>query len=144
MDKIQNSIEGREYSCGVFLDFSKAFDILSMKLEHYGIRGIANEWFRSYLGNRQQIVTVDGVSSAKYSTSCGIPQGSVLGPLFFLLYINDFHNSSKLFDFTYLQMMQNSFNEHLSLQQLQQKINYELINIHNGFVPTISGVAQTL
>ena len=77
MEKIQNSSEGREYSCGVFLDFSNAFDtvnhkILFMKLEHYGIRGIANEWFRSYLDNRQQIVTVNGVSSAKCSTSCGI------------------------------------------------------------------------
>ena len=98
VDKIQNSIEGRECSCRVFLDFSKAFDrvnhkILLMKLEHYGIRGIANEWFRSYLYNRQQIVTVNGVSSAKCSTSCGNAQGSVLGPVLFLLHINDFHNS---------------------------------------------------
>ena len=83
VDKIQNSIEGREYSWGIFLDFSKAFDtvnhkILLKKLEHYGIREIANEWFRSYLDNRQQIVVVNGVSSAKCSTSCGIPQGSVV------------------------------------------------------------------
>ena len=72
VDKIQNSIEGREYSYGVFLDFSKAFDavnhkILLMKLEHHGIRGIGNEWFRSYLDNRQQIVIVNDVSSAKCS-----------------------------------------------------------------------------
>ena len=65
------------------LDFSKAFDtvnhkILLKKLEHYGIRGIANEWFRSYLDNGQQVVIVNGVSSAKCSTSCGIPQGSVV------------------------------------------------------------------
>ena len=83
VDKIQNSIEGQEYSCGIFLDFSKAFDtvnhkILLKKLEHYGIRGIASEWFRSYLDNRQQIVIVNGVSSAKCSTSRGIPQGSVV------------------------------------------------------------------
>ena len=63
LSKIQNSIEGREYSCGIVLDFSKAFDtvnhkILLMKLDHYGARGIANEWFRSYLDNRQQIAIV--------------------------------------------------------------------------------------
>ena len=104
--------------------------ILLKKLEHYGIREIANEWFRSYLDNRQQIVTVSGVSSAKCSTSCGIPQGSILGPLLFLLHINDFHNSSKLFEFHLFADDANLFYEHKSLQQLQENINSELINIH--------------
>ena len=129
VDKIQNSIEGREYSCGIFLDFSKAFDtvnhkILLKKLEHYGIRGIANEWFRLYLDNRQQIVMINGVTSAK----CGIPRGSALGPLLFLLYVNDFPNSSNLFEFHSFADDANLFYEHKSLQQLQENINSELIN----------------
>jgi len=133
VDKIQNSIEGREYSCRVFLDFSKAFDTLNHKILFMilnGIRGIANEWFRSHLDTRQQIVTVNGVLSAMCSTSCGIPRGSVLGPLLFLLFINDFHNSSKLFEFHLFAEDANLFYEHKSLQQLQENINYELINIH--------------
>jgi len=135
VDKIQNSIEGREYSCRVFLDFSKAFDIVNhkillTKLEYYGIRRIANEWFRSYLDNRQQIVTVNGVSWAKCSMSCRISQGSVLHSLLVLFYINDFHYSSKLFEFHLFADDANLFYEHKSLQQLQENINYELINIH--------------
>jgi len=73
--------------------------ILIQKLDFYGIRGIAKDWFASYLSDRQQFVTVNGVKSDLTSISCGIPQGSVLGPTFFLQYINDFHLCSILFDF---------------------------------------------
>ena len=89
-------------TCGLFLDFSKAFDtvnhdILLSKLYSYGIRGNPLRWFESYLYNRNQVVKISDTISRSQTIICGIPQGSTLGPLLFLLYINDLPNcSSKL------------------------------------------------
>ena len=99
-DKLTNAIEKGEYGIGVFLDFSKAFDtvdhtILLSKIYHYGIRGSALSWFSSYLSNRKQYVSYNNVSSNIKTISSGVPQGSILGPVLFLLYINDFANVCK-------------------------------------------------
>ena len=88
-DNFQKAIENRNYSCGVFLDFSKDFDtvdhqILVKKLEYYGIRGIAKQRFISYLANCKQVVIVNDTTSDQQNIACGVLQGSVLGPLLFL------------------------------------------------------------
>ena len=94
VDNLIKSLENGEYVLGVFLDFSKAFDtvdhsILLSKMYHYDIRGVAFKWFQSYLADRQQYITYNGVQSSKKLIKCGVPQGSILGTILFLLYIND-------------------------------------------------------
>ena len=91
-------LDNNEYSCGVFLDFQEAFDtvnheILLRKLHHCRIRGLTNEWFKSYLNDRTQKTKVNGSISEKIEITYGVPQGSILGPLLFLVYINDLHEA---------------------------------------------------
>ena len=98
VEQIKAALDKKMFSCGVFIDLEKAFDtvnhqILISKLYHYGIRGVANKWFTSYLSNRFQKVSLNGESSKRLPITCGIPQGSILGPLLFLIYINDMHLS---------------------------------------------------
>ena len=104
ISNITNALAKKHSSYCIFLDFAKAFDtvnhkILLEKLDFYGVRGTSLALFESYLSNRTQAVEVNGKMSEKGTIKHGVPQGSILGPLLFLLYINDISQSSDILNF---------------------------------------------
>jgi hypothetical protein len=130
-DKISKAIDNNEFSIGIFLDLAKAFDtvnhtILLEKLQHYGIRGIALKWFKSYLTDRSQQVLCNGSLSSLKLILHGVPQGSILGPLLFLIYINDLPNSSSLLRYILFADDTNAFLSNSSYDQLINLANKEL------------------
>ena len=116
------------------IDHKKAFDtvnhdILLNKLEHYGVRSLAFGWIRSYFTNRQQYVEYNGICSRRSVIRCGVPQRSILGPLFFLTFINDIHNASDIFDLVLFADDTSVFFSHNDLSILNNMINVELAKL---------------
>ena len=133
-ETIRKALDENDFACGVFLDFQKAFDtvnhkILLKKLEHYGVRGHALKWFTSYLACRKQYTTVSNIDSQIQDVSHGVPQGSVLGPLLFLVYINELNRA---ITYSYIRHFADDTNilyRNKSLKKINQRINFDLKNI---------------
>ena len=129
-------LDKKENCLSVFLDLSKAFDsinhsILLSKLNHYGIRGGALEWFKSYLDHRRQYVIVNGVRSTEKTINYGVPQGSVLGPLLFIIYLNDLPES-----LTYCKPIifaDDTTLSHAGTNNLFEHVNYDLKQLSDWF-----------
>ena len=137
-DKISDAMDKNEYSIGIFLDLAKAFDttdlgILLKKLSIYGIRNIQLNWFKSYLENRMQLVSCNGAKSPLKLIKYGVPQGSILGPLLFILYINDLPNVSSNLFFLLFADDTNIFSSHSSIETLINHTNTELEKVAEWF-----------
>lgn len=138
IERIYDALDENEYAIGLFLDLSKAFDtvkhdILISKLSHYGIRGLPLEWIRSYLSNRKQYVFYNGYKSNMCDIECGVPQGSILGPVLFLLYINDLcYQSDVLYNILFADDS-NFLVSGKNLKQLVYTMNSELCKLSDWF-----------
>ena len=138
IEEITNATDNKKHAIGVFIDLKKAFDtvdhgILIKKLEHYGVRGAASDWLKSYLSNRKQFVNIDGCSSELLDVICGVPQGSILDPTLFILYINDICNVSNLVKFILFADDTNVFCAGDNKLELECMLNRELAKLCKWF-----------
>ena len=135
---ITGSFEKGEYTLGVFIDLSIAFDtvdhqILIRKLQYYGTDDTALEWFKSYLSNRKQYISSQDVSENCLNIIFRVPQGSILGSLLFLIYVNDLFKASNLVMELMFVDDTNLFLSHKNIDTLFDSMNIELANISTWF-----------
>ena len=130
-EDIKSHLDSNEFVTGIFIDLEKAFDtvnheILSNKLSYYGFRGKTNDLIKSFLVNRSQYVSINGTDSQLLNINCGVPQGSTLGPLLFLLYINDLRFSLTHSDASHFADGTCITYANKTLKTLESNINYDL------------------
>ena len=135
LEHAYTSIDEKKHLIAIFLDLSKAFDtidheILLEKLKHIGIKDMSLKWFHSYIVERKQFVVANSHKSGIKSLRYGVPQGSTLGPILFLLYINDF--GSAINEIKYIQFADDTtlFNSYYDIGELNTKINMELTEVY--------------
>ena len=134
VERIQKQLDAGNYTARVFVDLRKAFDtvghnILLEKLDYYGIRGVAKDWFRFYLANRKRYVTLNGSSSSMNPILTGVPQGSFLGPLLFLININDLCKCVEYSETYHFPDDTDMLQSHSSLETLAKRMNLDLKNL---------------
>ena len=127
-EKMREALDEGKFAAGICIDLQKAFDtvdhkILLKKLEYYGVRGVANKWFESYLSNRKQFVCINGFNSNEIIMNYGVPQGSVLGPILFLIYINDLHKALRFSSTRHFADDTNLLVVGSSLKKIQKQMN---------------------
>lgn len=138
VEEITKCIERKKHVIGLFIDLQKAFDtidheILVNKMEKYGIRGLSQNWIQSYLEDRQQFVHINQHKSSFKNILCGVPQGSILGPTLFSLYINDISKISNQIKFILFADDTNILCSGEDLQKLILDITHEMQTLMNWF-----------
>lgn len=137
-EKVTEALDNNEFAIGIFVDLSKAFDtlnhkILINKLEYYGIRGVPLALIKSYLHNRTQYVSYHNYLSCHQPITCGVPQGSVLGPLLFTLYINDIEHACPELNFILFADDTNLMYSNKDIWTLKRIVNNQLASLANWF-----------
>ena len=138
LEKLGTATDKKCLTVGVVIDLKQAFDtidhsLLLEKLSHYGLRGIASSWIKSYLHNRKHFINFNGVNSDILDVVCGVPQGSILGPKLFILYINDLCNISKILDLIIFADDTNIFCTGDNLMELCNKVSGEMNKLNVWF-----------
>ena len=138
IDSIYDSFNQNKYKIRVFIDLSKAFDtfdhnILLDKINSYGIKNNSLKWFSSYLSNRKQLVQAGAIKTSSLDIICGVPQGSILGPLLFIIYVNDLCSVSKIFEPIIFADDTNLFFSHKIIRELFHMANLELNQFFKWF-----------
>ena len=135
-ESIRQALGESSFGCGVFVDLQKAFDtvdhkILLHKLEFYGIRGVCNDWGKSYLSDCKHFVSINGYNSDLMPVIYGVPEGSILGPLLFLIYINNLHKAIRYCKVHHFADDTNLFHTNKSVKNLNKLVNHDMKQLNN-------------
>ena len=138
INDVDKAIDNNMHTAGIFMDLLKAFDTIDhenllAKLYHYGFRGVSHAWFTNYLSNRKQMVLYNSTLSSCESIKCSVPQGSILGPLLFIIYMNDICFTSKLLSYILFADNTTLFYSNSNLDSLYDTVNGELKEVCNWF-----------